>query len=78
VISSSISLTQFFDDFTNGGELAGFFPPWKLPFEFVMDGLHLLLLSKLLLTERFTEYEFIVFEFNGEEGIGRMVAGYCS
>jgi hypothetical protein len=51
----------------NGGELFGARSSWKLAFEFVLNGLHLLLLLKLLFTQRFVGCELIVLQFNGEE-----------
>ena len=56
------------DHLANGGELVGVLSSWKLPFEFVLNGLHLLLLLKLLFTQGFAGCELIISTLNGEEG----------
>jgi hypothetical protein len=50
-----------------GGELFGVRSSRKLAFEFVLDGLYLLLLLKLLFTQGFAGCELIVLQLNGEE-----------
>ena len=60
--------SQFVDDFTGGEGLFSPLSSWKLAFEFVLKGLHLLLLLKLLFTQGFAECDLIVLKPNREEG----------
>ena len=59
---------HFTGDSTGGEGLSGLLSSWELAFEFILNGLHLLLLLKLFFTQGFTECKLIILESNGEEG----------
>ena len=64
---SDCTVSHFVSDLANGGELVGALSSRKLPFEFILDSLNLLLLLKLLLAQGFVECELIIVKLNGEE-----------